>query len=195
MRLRPWFLLVVFCAPLLAQSGPQLDMNLHHLEGKADEVVSVNLDGESLEQGRKLLAIRNGVGKSVKELLNGLKGVYLRRFFFGNKKAYDEGDVDSIRQQLKQPGWVPMIDVKVRQKEEAVTVYSYMQNEKLTGLTVLSSEPQEVTVINIVGDVDLEGLAELGRQMGIPAMTIATIELSTKKPPLVEPQPKQPAKP
>lgn len=173
-----WILLLG--VPLWAQSGAQLDMNLYELEGKADQVVSVNLEGESLDQGRKLLAIQKGVGKSVKELVKGVKGIYVRKFWFGKKEAYDDQDVDPIRDQLKQPGWAPMIDVRVRPKDD-VAVYSYTENQEMAGVTVLSSDPQEVTVINIVGQVDLEALAELGRQMGIPAMKLATTELPTEK--------------
>ncbi len=181
MRAIRYLMVVLLAVPAWAQSGAQLDMNLHGLEGKADEVVSVNLEGESLNEGRKLLAIRNTVSKPIKELVDGLKGIYVRRFWFGSKKAYDDEDVEPIHQQLQKPGWSPMIAVKVREKDEAVSVYSYTENEALAGVTVLSSDPQEVTVINIVGAVDLEALAELGRQMGIPAMKLATTELPPKK--------------
>ena len=50
-----------------------------HLEEKADEVVSVNLDGESLALGRKFLAVSEGVAMPAKELAKGLKGIYLRK--------------------------------------------------------------------------------------------------------------------
>ena len=172
--------LALICSGLWAQSGAQLDMKLQHLEEKADEVVSVNLEGESLDLGRKLLAVRKGVTAPVRELVKGLKGIYMRRFWFGSKKAYEPEDTDGIRQQMAGPGWVPMIDVKGRNRP-GVTVYSYMENEKVAGVTVLSQEEQELTVVNIVGPVDLETLVTLGEQMGLPAMRIATTELPQKK--------------
>ena len=92
----------------------------------------------------------------------------------------DAADIDGIRQQMAGPGWVPMIDVKGRNRP-GVTVYSYMENEKVAGVTVLSQEEQELTVVNIVGPVDLETLVTLGEQMGLPAMRIATTELPQKK--------------
>ena len=177
-------LAMLMVLPCWGQTGPQIDMkNLQALEDKAEQVVSINLEGQSLDEGGKLLAIRNGVSKSVKELVKGLKGVYLRRFRFGGKKSYEEADVEAIKQELRRPGWAPMIGVQMRDKNEAVSVYSYMENDRLAGVAVFSADQNEVTVVNIVGTVDLEALSELGRQMGFPAMRVATTELPTQPQP------------
>ena len=183
--------LVLMSAPVWAQSSfqsgeqatSQVRMDLPRMEEKADEVVSVNLEGESLGVGQKLLAVRKGVSKSVRELIHGLKGVYLRRFWFSKKKAYSAEDTEPIRKQLRGDGWVPLIDVRDRRKPEAVTVYSYIENKEVTGVTVVSEEAQEFTVINIVGPVDLEALSELGEQLGMqmPVMKLATRELTKEK--------------
>ena len=183
--------LVLMSAPVWAQSSfqsgeqatSQVRMDLPRMEEKADEVISVNLEGESLGVGQKLLAVRKGVSKSVRELIHGLKGVYLRRFWFSKKKAYSAEDTEPIRKQLEGHGWVPTIDVRDRRKPEAVTVYSYIENKEVTGVTVVSEEAQEFTVINIVGPVDLETLSELGEQLGMqmPVMKLATRELTKEK--------------
>jgi Domain of unknown function (DUF4252) len=181
MRMIRLLMLASVCSGVWAQSGAQLDMKLQHLEEKADEVVSVNLEGESLDLGRKLLAVRKGVTAPVRELVKGIKGIYMRRFWFGKDKDYDPEDTDGIRQQMSGPGWVPMINVQGRNRPETLTVYSYMENEKVAGVTVLSQEKKELTVVNIVGPVDLETLVTLGEQMGLPAMKIATTNLPRKK--------------
>ena len=168
--------------PAAPPQGARINIGeVDHLEEKADEVVSVNLDGESLDLGRKFLAVRDGVTMPVKELAKGLKGIYLRTFRFGRKQAYSKEDTDGIRRQVQGPGWVPMIDVKDRKKAENVSVYSFVENEEVTGVTVISEEANEYTVVNIVGPVDLSTLSELGKQMGLPAMKIATTELPRKK--------------
>ncbi len=159
--------------------GPtsRVRLDLPQMERKADEMVSMNLEGESLGMGQKLLAVRKGVSKSIKELVNGLKGVYLRRFWFSKKKAYSAEDIEPIRKQLESGAWVPIIDVRDRRNSESVTVYSYVENKEVTGITVISEEAQEFTVVNIVGPVDLEALSELGEQIGMPVMRLATREL------------------
>ena len=170
--------LLLICAPLAAQQGAQLRMDLHQMEQKAEEVVSVDLDGKSLEGGRKLLMLKE-VTEPVKNLLGKLKGVYLRRFWFKKKEAYNEDDVSAIREQVKGPNWVRLFEVKDRNKTQGV--YSYVENEEVTGFTVLSQEEQEFTVVNIVGPIDLETLSGLGDSMGIPAMKIATTDIPATK--------------
>jgi hypothetical protein len=171
--------LLLLCAPLAAQQGAQLRMDLQHMEQKAEEVVSVDLDGKSLDGGRKLLMLK-GVADPVKNLLGKLKGVYLRRFWFKKKEGYSEEDVSAIREQVKGPNWVRLFEVKDRNKTQGV--YSYVENEEVTGFTVLSEEEQEFTVVNIVGPIDLETLSGLGDSMGIPAMKIATTEIPANEP-------------
>lgn len=181
--------LLLLCAPLAAQQGAQLRMDLQHMEQKAEEVVSVDLDGKSLDGGRKLLMLK-GVADPVKNLLGKLKGVYLRRFWFKKKEGYSEEDVSAIREQVKGPNWVRLFEVKDRNKTQGV--YSYVENEEVTGFTVLSEEEQEFTVVNIVGPIDLETLSGLGDSMGIPAMKIATTEIPANEP-LPTPQAVKPA--
>ncbi len=173
--------LFALCAPLAAQEGAQLRMDLDHLEERADEVVTINLDGESLERGRKLLVLKKGVTEPVKSLVGKLKGIYLRRFWFKGKKQYSKEDVSPIHEQVAGPNWVPLIEVKDRTKAQSVGVYSYVENEEVTGVTVVSEDHQEFTVLNIVGPVDLGTLSDLGEGIGIPAMKLATTELPSKE--------------
>jgi hypothetical protein len=173
-----------------AADGARVDLDSASMAGKADEVVEVNLEGRSLEQGSKLLAIRRGVSSSVKGLLNGLKGIYRRTYRFGRDKPYEDAELQELHQKMASGGWAALIDVKDHNKREAVTVYSYADGERVGGVTVVSSGPSEVTVVNIVGDVDLEALSELGEQFGVPSMRIATTELDKLKTPL-PPAPKR----
>ena len=47
-----------------------------------------------------------------------------------------------------------------------------MVGQQINGLTVLSIEPKELTVVNVVGPVDLEKLASLEGNLGIPELGI-----------------------
>jgi hypothetical protein len=50
----------------------------------------------------------------------------------------------------------------------------------VAGLLVISAEPKELTVVNIIGQIDIENLSELGGNFGIPHIT-------TKKTPKPKP--------
>lgn len=173
----------MLAAPGWALTGAKVDVDQPDLEQKADEVVEVNLEGKSLEQGSRLLAIRQGVSAPVKSLLGKLKGIYRRTYRFAlGGDGYEDADVASIHEKMTGEGWNPVIDVKDNNKRESVTVYSYTEGENVSGVTVVSSDPSEVTVVNIVGDdVDLQTLIEAGESFGVPTMHIGSTELDKLK--------------
>ena len=55
---------------------------------------------------------------------------------------------------------------------ETDEIYLRSQNGKLTGVAIIAAEPKELTVVNIVGPVDLDSLAELGGHFHIPKMDV-----------------------
>ena len=183
MRYAIVLLMLALAAPGWALTGAKVDVDQPDLEQKADEVVQVNLEGKSLEQGSKLLAIRQGVSAPVKSLLSKLKGIYRRTYRFATgSDGYADADVASIHERMTGEGWAPVIVTKDNNKREAVTVYSYTEGENVSGVTVVSSDPSEVTVVNIVGDdVDLHTLIEAGESFGVPTMQIGSTELEKLK--------------
>ena len=53
-----------------------------------------------------------------------------------------------------------------------MTIEVWVRNEagKVSGVAILSSEPRQLTVANLVGNVDLESLADLGGHFGLPSL-------------------------
>ncbi len=74
--------------------------------------------------------------------------------------AYAESDVEAIRKQVSGPGWSRV--VSVREKRELTEIYFWREKETSGGLVVISAEENELTVVNIVGRVDLASLGALG---------------------------------
>lgn len=146
------------------------------LEAKADEVVKVNLWGRPLDQAKKLLGLRKNVTSSVRSFMNGLTAVYRRTYRFRPGRA-SEVDVGPVHQQLADDGWVPLIETSDRKRPESLSVYSFYDNEQVAGMTVVSSDPDEVTVLKIIGPVDFEALSEIGSGLGLPVMNVATSEI------------------
>ncbi|MEZ5365283.1 MAG: DUF4252 domain-containing protein [Bryobacterales bacterium] len=182
MRYGAWILTLVLVAPVWGLTGAKVDVDQPGLEKKADEVVEVNLEGKSLEQGSRLLAIRQGMSGSVKSLLTGLKGIYRRTYRFATgSDGYEEADISSIHERVMGEGWEQVIGVQDKNKREAVSVYSYTEGENVSGVFVVSSDPSEVTLVNIVGDVDLQTLVEAGESFGVPTMQIGSTELEKLK--------------
>lgn len=185
-------LAIMLSMPAWGFTSAKLDVNTEELKGQADEVVEVNLDGKALQEGSKLLAIRDGISGSVKSVLGGIKGIYRKTYRFAAGNSYEEGAVTSIRSQMTNDGWAPMIDVQDKRQNKGLTVYSFTSTDGTSpnGVTVISTDPGEITVLNLVGDIDLDALADVGATLGMPAMSIATTEIGEPKLPL-PPAPKK----
>jgi len=61
-----------------------------------------------------------------------------------------------------------------------VEVYLMLVGDQISGLAVLSVEDKELTVVNIVGPVDLEKLSQLEGQFGVPELGIEPPKPKTK---------------
>ena len=163
-------LLVTMAVSACAQDARLQLTNLDYLAGKASQTVNVDIDEKVLHVTASFLG-NGSEEKEVKALINGLKGIYVRSFEFEREGEYTPADVEAIRAQLKNSSWTRIVGV-VSRKEGNIEVYLMLTNNQISGLAVLAVEPKELTVVNIIGPVDLHKLATLEDQFGIPDLGI-----------------------
>lgn len=170
------FLLVVLvfglaAAPASAQSKLNLDIpGLAGLSDRASEIVDVTLDASMLRLASRFLSNHDSDEDAVRQILQGLKGVYVRSYEFDREGQYDRSVLDRVRSQLG-PNWKKIVNVRSRNAEN-VEVFTELTGEIVTGLVVICAEPRELTIVNIVGPVDLDKLSKIEGQFGIPRMSI-----------------------
>jgi hypothetical protein len=136
---------------------------------RAAETVDVTLDASMLRLAGKFLSNTDADERAVKDMVGKLEGIYVKSYEFDEDGAYDRGIVDKVRGQLG-PNWKRIVTVQSRKKAN-VEVYTDMRGEQIAGLLIISDEPRELTLVNIVGPVDLDKLASLEGQFGIPRMS------------------------
>jgi hypothetical protein len=153
--------------------------SLDHLAAKASQTVEVNVDGRLMRMASKLLSDKDAEEKEIKELVAGIKGIYVRSFEFENDGQYTAADVESIRSQLRGPSWTRMVNVTSK-KDGSLEVYIQMNGEQVGGLAVISTDDREFTVVNIVGPVDIEKLNKLEGQFGVPELGIESNKAKPK---------------
>jgi Domain of unknown function (DUF4252) len=164
-------LLVVSCAALAVAQDARLDIGrIDGLAARAAETVEVSLDERLLRIAAKFLKNEDPDEARVKELVSGLKGVYVRVFEFDNPGEYSPGDLEGLRSQLQAPGWTKIVGVRSRRDSQNVDVHIKYQGDNVLGLSIIAAEPKELTVVNIVGPIDLEKLSQLEGQFGIPKL-------------------------
>ena len=164
------FFLLVGSTAAQAQ-GPKLQMDqLDFLANKASETVDVKLDERLMQTTAKFFSGKDDA--DIKEALKGIKGIYVKSFSFEKEGEYSQVEVDSIVSQLHGSTWSKILSVKSRKSGDNIEVYLNMVGEQITGLAVLSIEPKEFTVVNIVGPIDLDKLSKLEGQFGVPDLGI-----------------------
>lgn len=164
---------LLIALPLVVQAqDSRLQLtSLDHLAAKANQTVDVSVDDRLMKMAAKLLSDKDADEREVKKLVEGLKGIYVKSFEFETEGQYTAADLETIRTQLRGPGWTRLVNVTSK-KEGNLEVYLLFNGDAVGGLAVLHSDLKEFTVVNIVGPVDLDKLAKLEGQFGVPELGI-----------------------
>jgi len=162
-------LLVISAAHASAQQGRLELKNLDKLSNKASDVNDVTLDGSMLELAWKFMkADHDPEADQLRDILKGLKGIYIRNFEFDEPNQYSQEDVEAIRAQLTGPGWTRIVESRSRRSRTHDEIYLLKQGDTVAGMVILVAEPKELTVVNIVGFIDPNKLGALEGHFGIP---------------------------
>ncbi len=145
--------------------------SLDHLAAKASQTVDVELDESIMKLTSKIFNSKDEDETRVKELVSGLKGIYVKVYEFEKEGEYSTADLESIRSQLRGAAWNKIVNVNSK-KEGAVEVYLMTSGGQVLGLAVLAAGTKEIAVVNILGNINLEKLSELEGTFGIPDLEI-----------------------
>ncbi|HEX8179318.1 MAG TPA: DUF4252 domain-containing protein [Pyrinomonadaceae bacterium] len=183
------------CAQIHYPAQLQID-SLESLATRANQIVDVNLP-ESMLRLIPISAIKSTDVdvKDLKQIIAGLKGVYVKNFEFNNEGEYTQADIAPIRAQLKAPGWARFVNIINKKEGRNIEVYlmTAPQGARVEGLAILAAEPKQLTVVNIVGIIDIEKLAKLEGQFGIPDLDLEEDKHDEKRPDERKPQVATPA--
>ena len=166
-------LLALLALPAGAQDVRlQLD-SLDKLEARASDSMDVTLDGSLLRLAVGFLKDSDPEERAVKELVMGLKGIYVKVYEFDKAGEYSAADLDPVRSQLRAPAWSRMVGIRSKKDGENMEVYMLKASgDQIGGLTVLTTGDKELSVIQIMGAIDLDKLIKLSGKLGIPSIVI-----------------------
>jgi hypothetical protein len=168
--------------PLLVSArGSELKLpSFPDLREHATESVDLTLGWMPLHLMGWLMNDSDPDSAQVKETLKGLKSVQIRSFQFSADYAYPQADIDLLRAQLAAPEWSRLVQVRKRgdqdgRDRENVDIYVALEDKKVKGLVIIACEPRELTIVNIVGTIDLGQIASLRRTFLPPAKGMAQL--------------------
>jgi hypothetical protein len=180
MTMRITLALAVFALLTPAAAGAQgARLNLSFLDRlgeRASEKQEVTITPEMLKSVGPALVPGGPNADAARMILSELEGVYVRNYEFDDPKAYSMEDINAIRKQLSAPGWMKIVSNEEKGKDgrwELQEVYFFSSGGKMGGLFIINAEPDELSVINIVGPIDFSKLGALGGVLGIPRTPVS----------------------
>ena len=153
-------------AAAFAQNGRVVIDIPPSLAAKAAESVDVTLDGAMLRLATRFLSDDDD---ELKGMVHKLEGIYVHSYEFENDGEYDHAIVDKVQKQIG-PEWKRIVSVQSKLKENTA-IYALPKGDQLAGLVIIAAEPRELTIVNLVGIIDLDKLASLEGNFGIPKVT------------------------
>jgi hypothetical protein len=146
---------------------------LNLLEQRAQDVVEVNIDGKLLDLAKRVMVkVNDQDARKVGQAISGLKGIYVRVFNFEKENEYNMADIDEIRSQLRAPGWEKLANVRSKKNNQRIDVFTMFTGNVMSGIAVVVSESKSVSLINVIGPIDIDLLAEMSGKLNIPKIEI-----------------------
>jgi hypothetical protein len=168
-RLMLFALLVCVNVAVKAQDPARVQMDhLDRLFPNAVETIDVTVDSGLLRLASKFMQEGKADQAAVKEILNMVKGVYVKGVEFEQDNQFTTQDVETLRQQLQAPGWSRIVGVRSKRDGENVEVFMMHNGDIIQGIGVLLSDPKKLMVVNVVGPLDPEKISQLVGRFGIP---------------------------
>jgi len=172
---------MLLALPLCARAQDiKIPADVQKLSAKAKETVEVNMEGPMLRWAAKFLNAEDSDERQAAKLVANLKGIYVRSFEFSKEGEYSAADVESLRAQLRTPGWNKVVGVRSETDGDNVDVFFKLEEDKMAGIVIISAEPKELTFVSIVGPIDVDRLADLGGEFGIPKLNRRSLPKSNK---------------
>ena len=157
--------------PPPAESGRLNLPDFRELETKASESTVVTVGPWLLHFASHFANDRDPDGAATRRVLANIKSITVHSYEFDSDFVYTQADVDAVRAQLRAPNWNRLAQVRSKDRNN-VDVYVSMDNDKTTGLAVISSEPRELTIVNVVGSVSPEDLQRLCAHLDVPGLRV-----------------------
>jgi hypothetical protein len=163
---------LLLLAPLAcaAQASRVVLPDLSRLESEATEMVDISLDSGLLRLAARFMGDKTAEEKAAKEILSGLRGIYVKSYSFDSDNAYSKADIDPVRRHLSSADWSRLVTVRSHRERADVEVYMRTSGTKVDGMVIVTRAPRALSIVNIVGSVDLEKLRQLEGKFGVPQL-------------------------
>ena len=149
---------------------PKLEKDL---AARAADVTEVTLNKNMLGFASKFLHDKGDDQAAVRQLIEGLDGIYVRDYEFDKEGEYQPEELDQLRKAFAGPEWMPIVHERERHGSGSDTTDILMKvvNGENKGMFILSAEPRELSIVLILGPIRMEDLGRLHGIAGLGALS------------------------
>ncbi len=150
------------------------------LAAKAIDVTEVTLGKNMLDFASKFMKDKDD--EQARKLIQGLKGIYVREYTFEKEGEYSMDQIKQLRTYFGTSEWSPIVHEIEHHKGGAVETTDVLMktvNGETQGMFILSAEPKELSIVLILGPINMEDLGELHGIGGLHVLK--DVEKSTTK--------------
>jgi hypothetical protein len=140
------------------------------LAARASDVTEVTLGKNMLDFAAKFMDGKDKDQASVKQLIQGLDGIYVRSYEFDKPGEYSMEQVESLRKNFETSEWSPMVRERERKSGETTDIMVKLVNGEPHGMFILTAEPKELTIVLILGPIRMDQLSQLKGIAGLGAL-------------------------
>jgi uncharacterized protein DUF4252 len=139
------------------------------LAERATHVTEVTLDKNMLAFAAKFMdKDTDKDDEEAKQMIRNLKGVYVREYEFDKDHSYTAAELDGLRKYFEGSDWSPIVRERTKSVAEGTDVYVKLVDNHMQGLFVLDAEAKELSLVLILGPIDVDKISKLGGTFGIP---------------------------
>jgi hypothetical protein len=140
------------------------------LAARASNVTEVTLGKNMLSFASKFMNGKNEDEAATRKLIEGLEGIYVREYEFDKEGQYSMAEIEQLRKYFETSEWSPIVRERERKNGSTTDVMVKLVNGETQGMFILEVEPKELTIVLILGHVNMDDLGKLKGIGGLGAL-------------------------
>lgn len=158
--------------PAFAQNSPlnippQLEKEL---AARASNVTEVTLGKNMLNFAAKFMNGKDKDDAAAQQLIQNLQGIYVRDYEFDKPDQYSLEEVEQLRKSFATSEWSTIVSDREKKTGETTYIMVKTVNGQNDGMFIFSAEPKELSIVLILGPINLDQLGELKGLGGLSSL-------------------------
>ncbi|HEU5458187.1 MAG TPA: DUF4252 domain-containing protein [Terracidiphilus sp.] len=173
--------LAALAAPVFAQTSPlnippQIEKDL---AARATNVTEVTLGKNMLNFAAKYMNGKDKNDAAAQQLIQNLDGIYVRDYEFDKPGEYSLDELEALHKSFEGPEWSTIVSDREKKTGETTYVMVKTVNGQNAGMFVFSAEPKELSIVLILGPINMDQLGELKGLGGLSSLSGVNVKTKT----------------